>query len=170
MHGSVQIMHIISRYYQRADARSAWSTPAENMGTATRPGRPAAGAKHRTEPIRTPGVGVRSAEPGGSDRARVPAALGPVTKITSPYRYYSPYRLNFSRLNIPPWFCGGYQYGSALFHVIPPFFIWIFPLRGLSSFRRAFSFAEPFFLRSSGVDTGHGHGPWLASVLRGKKG
>lgn len=58
-------MHIISRYFQRADARSAWSTPAENVGTAPRPGRPAAGTKLRAEPIRIPGVGVRSAEPGG---------------------------------------------------------------------------------------------------------
>lgn len=114
MHGSVQFMQIITRYLQRADARSAWSTPAENVGTAPRPGRPAAGAKHRADPVRTPGVGVGSAEPGGSDRARVPAALGPVTKITSPYRSHSPYRSNFSRLNIPPWNCGGYQYGSAI--------------------------------------------------------
>ena len=169
MHGSVQFMQIISRYFQRADARSAWSTPAENMGTAPRPGRPAAGAKLRAEPIRTPGVGVWSAEPGGSDRARVPAALGPVTKITSPHRSHFPHRF-FSRLKISTVELRGDISMALLFHVIPPFFIWIFPLRGLSSFRRAFSFAEPFFLRSSGVDTGHGHGPWLASVLRGKKG
>lgn len=151
MHGSVQFMQIITRYLQRADARSAWSTPAENVGTAPRPGRPAAGAKHRADPVRTPGVGVGSAEPGGSDRARVPAASVPVTKITSVYRSHSPYRF-FSRLNISPWTCGGYQYGSALFHVIPPFSYGSFLLRGLSSFRRAFFFAEPFFLRSNRSD------------------
>ena len=116
-------MQIITRYFQRADARSAWSTPAENVGTAPRPGRPAAGAKLRAEPIRTPGVGVRSAEPGGSDRARVPAALGPVAKITSVYRYYSPYRLNFSRLNISTVDLRVDISMALLFHVIPPFLI-----------------------------------------------
>lgn len=170
MHGSVQIMHIISRYYQRADARSAWSTPAENMGTATRPGRPAAGAKHRTEPIRTPGVGVRSAEPGGSDRARVPAALGPVTEITSPYRYYSPYRSNFSRLNIPPWNCGGYQYGSAVscdtsFFSYGSFLCAVFhPFAALFHLQSHFSCEAPESIQ--GMDMGLG---WLR-FFAGRKG
>ena len=119
-------MQIISRYFQRADARSAWSTPAENMGTAPRPGRPAAGAKLRAEPIRTPGVGVGSAEPGGSDRARVPAALGPVTKITSVYRSHSPHRFFSKAEHLHRGTAGGYQYGSAI-SCDTSFFIWIFP-------------------------------------------
>ena len=169
MHGSVQFMQIITRYFQRADARSAWSTPAENVGTAPRPGRPAAGAKLRADPVRTPGVGVGSAEPGGSDRARVPAALGPVTKITSPYRSHLPYPQFFSRLNIPPWNCGGYQYGSAI-SCDTSFFIWIFPHCADFHPFAALFLCRAIFPAEQPRHSGRGHEPWLSSVLRGKKG
>ena len=138
MHGSVQFMQIITRYFQRADARSAWSKPAENVGRLPAQ-RSRSGSKHRADQGSAPGVGVRSAEPGGSDRARVPAASVPVTKITSVYRSHFPHRF-FQRLNISTVVLRGDISMALLFSCDTSFFIWIFP------FARTFILSPRFFL------------------------
>ena len=113
-------MQIISSYFQRADARSAWSQLPENIGTAT-----AKRTTVRQQAPRRPGIdtggrgrvsgtgGIGSCQGSGRFRSRNENNLG----IPIPF----PIPLNFSKAEHPAVELRGISVWLCLFHVIPPF-------------------------------------------------